>query len=96
MPHQRRPAGAARATAAVPLPLSTPADRCWLQITDNGGDTVGRTRVQPDEARTFGLAGIRERARVPDGTVAVETPERSGFSLIVSFPLHAVINDETL
>jgi two-component system, NarL family, sensor histidine kinase UhpB len=82
--------------SAVQLRLSTADDHCRLQITDNGGGTVGRTRVQPDKAKTFGLIGIRERARVLDGTVAVETPERGGFSLTASFPLHAVINDETL
>jgi two-component system sensor histidine kinase UhpB len=80
----------------VQLRLSTAADCCRLTIADNGRGAAGRRDVQPDTARTFGLIGIRERARTLDGTVAVDTPEHGGFSLTVSFPLHAVIQDEIL
>jgi len=82
--------------SSVLLRLSTADDRCRLQITDNGRGTVGGPKVQPASAKTFGLIGIRERARTLDGTVAVDAPEHGGFSLTVSFPLHAVIHEETL
>ncbi|CAB3751163.1 hypothetical protein LMG29739_01241 [Paraburkholderia solisilvae] len=66
--------------------------------TDNA-DNADRT----DEAgesphagdhRTFGLLGIRERAHMLGGVVNIDTAKDQGFTLTVSFPRHAVQQQE--
>lgn len=60
---------------------------CVLCIRDNGRgiDTTGEHKT-----RSFGLLGIRERARLFGGSVAMQTSPGQGFSLTVALSLAAV------
>jgi PAS domain S-box-containing protein len=84
----------------VRLRLTTDDGRCTLQVIDDGrgADDPPRRRGTPAQAdlnRTFGLIGVRERARMLDGTVTIDTAKGKGFILTVSFPLRAVQQEET-
>jgi two-component system sensor histidine kinase UhpB len=71
----------------VSLRLAREADQCVVCISDDG------CGVEPGalhKDRSFGLLGIRERARMFGGTVSIDTTVGRGFSITVSLPLQAV------
>ncbi|WP_232243572.1 PAS domain S-box protein [Paraburkholderia sp. SOS3] len=85
----------------VRLRLATDEGLCTLQVIDDGRGAGEPprwpgTQQQAELSRTFGLIGVRERARMLDGTVTIETAKDKGFILTVSFPLRAVQQEETL
>ncbi|WP_254699685.1 PAS domain S-box protein [Trinickia violacea] len=77
----------------VSIALAIEGDQCMLRIVDNGlGAAESHARTGN---KSFGLLGIRERAHMLGGTVAVETSERHGFAITVLLPLAAVQPEET-
>lgn len=71
----------------VSVLLSREPSWCVVQIRDNGrGVEAGGVRKE----RSFGLLGIRERARLFGGMVVLDTAPGRGFSLTVSLSLMAI------
>ena len=73
------------------------AGQAWVTLTHDDDGYVLRVRddgrgwdgIPKDGARrSFGLLGVRERARLLGGTVAIEHPPGQGFELVVTFPGH--------
>jgi PAS domain S-box-containing protein len=58
-------------------------DRIVLEVRDDGR---GITKEQASDSPTFGLLGMRERARMFGGTLKVESGERRGTTVTVSMP----------
>ncbi|MGV2289376.1 CHASE domain-containing protein [Trinickia sp. YCB016] len=77
----------------VSIVLAIEGNQCMLRIADNGRGAVERS-ARTDN-KSFGLLGIRERAHMLGGTVAVETSERHGFAITVLLPLAAIQQEET-
>jgi PAS domain S-box-containing protein len=77
----------------VALVLRIEGEHCILRIADNGRGTV-----EPDgrNGKSFGLLGIRERAHMLGGSIAIETAAARGFAITAVFPLHSIRQDETL
>lgn len=74
----------------VDLSLSRLHGTCVLNVRDNGhGIADGAER----KTRSFGLLGIRERARLFGGSVALQTAPGQGFSLTVVLPQNTVENN---
>ena len=71
----------------VELSLSRLHGACVLCVRDNGlgVDTGGERKTA-----SFGLLGIRERARLFGGSVAMQTAPGQGFSLTVALSLAAI------
>ncbi|CAM2195348.1 two-component system, NarL family, sensor histidine kinase UhpB [Paraburkholderia kururiensis] len=67
--------------------LVASGNECSLRIADDG---VGMAPDAQRKERSFGLLGVRERARLLDGDVFVDTSPGNGFRLAVSLPLAAV------
>ncbi|WP_114815177.1 PAS domain-containing sensor histidine kinase [Paraburkholderia kururiensis] len=67
--------------------LVASGNACSLRIDDDG---VGMAPDAQRKERSFGLLGVRERARLLDGDVSVDTAPGKGFRLAVSLPLAAV------
>jgi PAS domain S-box-containing protein len=74
-----RHAGATRASVQV----TRLEDRVVLEVSDDGR---GITKEQASDSPTFGLLGMRERARMFGGTLKVESGERRGTTVTVSMP----------
>lgn len=68
----------------VEVNLSACNDRLVLTVRDNG---QGFTPVAMGERKTFGLAGMRERARVFGGTVKIESQPGQGTTVIMDVPM---------
>ncbi|WP_176058242.1 PAS domain-containing sensor histidine kinase [Paraburkholderia sp. BCC1876] len=66
--------------------------RCVLRIVDNGR---GAAPVELAGETSFGLVGMRERARGLNGTVQIDTAPGGGFSVMVSLPLEAIEPSDT-
>ena len=84
----------------VQLTLKVNEPDCVLRIADDGigatGDPADRSDTQHDALRekSFGLLGIRERARMLDGTVSIDTAPGKGFAMTITFALHALQSEE--
>lgn len=76
---------------AVTLTIRTEGGCCILRVTDNGR---GVSQSDARHEKSFGLLGIRERAHMLGGSVAIDTATGRGFSITVTFPLHAVQQQE--
>ncbi len=74
-----RHAGATRASVRV----TKADDRVVLEVTDDGR---GITEDQAENSRSFGLLGMRERARMFGGVLRVEAGESRGTTIVVSMP----------
>jgi two-component system, NarL family, sensor histidine kinase UhpB len=77
----------------VTLTIRVEGGYCVLHIADNGRGTAER---DGRNEKSFGLLGIRERAHMLGGSVAIDTAEGEGFAITVTFPLQAVQQDEML
>ncbi|MGF6300216.1 MULTISPECIES: sensor histidine kinase [Paraburkholderia] len=76
----------ARASEVL-IAISANAAHCTVRIEDNGrGDTAGGER----KARSFGLLGLRERARQRGGFVLIDSAPDAGFRIAVHLPLSAI------
>ncbi|CAN7791279.1 PAS domain-containing sensor histidine kinase [Caballeronia sp. LjRoot34] len=76
----------------VTLEMICDDDTCALRIDDDGQGVLLHTLRSE---KSFGLLGIRERARQLNGTVAIDTAPGCGFHIFVQFPIHAVTSDAT-
>lgn len=72
-------------TASISVQASS--DRLLIEIADDGvGFQAGGSR-----GRSFGLAGIRERVLMLDGTVAIESKPGAGTRIRVGIPLPSAL-----
>ncbi|KIP17353.1 histidine kinase [Burkholderia ubonensis] len=86
----------ANATAVV-LTLCIEGGCCMLRVADNGrGGRIVDGGGSDRQDQSFGLVGIRERAHMIGGSVTIDTADGKGFSITVTFPLHAVQQQEVL
>ncbi|ANB77863.1 histidine kinase (plasmid) [Paraburkholderia phytofirmans OLGA172] len=75
----------------VLIAISTSADTCTVRIEDDGrGTQLDDKRRQ----RSFGLLGMRERARQLGGFVQLASAPGSGFRIAVHLPLSAIQADD--
>ena len=74
----------AQATS-VRMELTDTEDVLTLEVTDNGR---GFDPAAPARPRSFGLQGLRERARTVGGWLDVSSRPGQGSSVILSVPLH--------
>jgi len=81
----------------VEIKLKVDGPNCVLRIADDGlgatGDPADRQRDALRD-KSFGLLGIRERARMLDGTVLIDTAPGKGFAMTITFALHALQSEE--
>jgi len=75
---------------AVVLTLFTGSTHCVLKIADNGRGAIPRAMVNGRRGEPVGLIGVRERARTLGGYVQIDSAEKQGFALTVTFPLQSV------
>lgn len=94
----------------VELMLRMEGNYCVLRVSDNGrgshptgadgANTAGGTHfangTNGRPGKSFGIIGIRERAHMLGGSVAIDTADGKGFALTVTFPREAVQQEETL
>jgi signal transduction histidine kinase len=60
-----------------------------LRVRDNGrGCTREAAFARGSEGASSGLGGMRDRARLFNGSLDVDTSPEGGFALVVRFPLH--------
>ncbi|AWV05068.1 histidine kinase [Burkholderia sp. JP2-270] len=72
--------------------------RCFvLRVADNGrGGSITDDGGSGRQGQSFGLVGIRERAHMFGGSVTIDTADGKGFSITITFPLHAIQQEEVL
>jgi two-component system sensor kinase len=75
----------------VKLSLRAEDQNFVLRIADNG---QGAQRESGPAAKSFGLLGVRERARMLGGVVEIHTAHGEGFVLTVTIPAHAAQTQE--
>jgi signal transduction histidine kinase len=94
----------------VELMLRMEGNYCVLRVSDNGrgshpagadGATTANSThftngTNGRAGKSFGIIGIRERAHMLGGSVAIDTADGKGFALTVTFPREAVQQEETL
>jgi signal transduction histidine kinase len=68
----------------VLVELSDAEDVLTLEVTDNGQGISGAELAKPE---SFGLKGLRERARTANGWLDISTRSGQGTSIILSIPL---------
>jgi signal transduction histidine kinase len=68
----------------IKLSLRQRGDRLLIQIGDNG---VGMTADAMQQPRSFGIAGMRERVLLLDGSIEINSRPGRGTQLKVSIPL---------
>jgi signal transduction histidine kinase len=71
---------------AVSISLRTVGSQLELRVTDNGGGFGEADPLGPSEPGHLGLAMMRERAELLDGTLDIETSDR-GTRVLVLMPL---------
>ncbi len=76
-----RHAGASK----VQLTMGLNRDMLQVQVTDNGG---GMSKEALKKARSFGIAGMRERALLLGGEMEISSRPGRGTKLNVTIPLH--------
>jgi signal transduction histidine kinase len=81
-------AGRHSGAEAVSLSLRTVDSRLELRVTDNGDGFTDANPLAASEPGHLGLAMMRERAELLDGTLDIETSER-GTRVLVLVPLPA-------
>ena len=75
----------------VTLDMHIEAENVILTITDDGR---GSPATNAQRGKSFGLIGMRERARMLGGSVSVRTAGGEGFAVTVTLPLRAVQHEE--
>ena len=74
----------------VDLELRLDTEHCILRIADDG---IGAQERTDAGRKSFGLIGIRERARRLDGSVSIQSGIGQGFVVTVTFPLATLQQD---
>lgn len=75
----------------VLIAISTSADTCTIRIEDDGRGTHLDDKRRP---RSFGLLGMRERARQLGGFVQLASTPGAGFRIAVHLPVSAIQADD--
>ncbi|WP_240975127.1 PAS domain-containing sensor histidine kinase [Paraburkholderia aromaticivorans] len=75
----------------VLIAISTSADTCTISIEDDGRGTEFDDKRRPC---SFGLLGMRERARQLGGFVQIASAPGAGFRIAVHLPLSAIQEDD--
>jgi PAS domain S-box-containing protein len=75
----------------VTLDMHIEAENVILTITDDGRGSPATNALR---GKSFGLIGMRERARMLGGSVSVRTAGGEGFAVTVTLPLRAVQHEE--
>jgi signal transduction histidine kinase len=92
----------AQATRVV-LTLGMDEVNCLLRVADDGRGAPdaaqlpgadGASPASPVHDKSFGLLGIRERAHMLGGAVAIDTASGRGFALTVTLPLAGLLPQE--
>jgi signal transduction histidine kinase len=68
----------------ITLKLEKKDDVLKLRITDNG---IGVALDGMEKARAFGIAGMRERVRLLDGTLTIRSRPGQGVQIMANIPL---------
>jgi signal transduction histidine kinase len=68
----------------ITLKLEKKDDVLKIRITDNG---IGIAQDSMEKARAFGIAGMRERVRLLDGTLTIRSRPGHGVQIMVNIPL---------
>lgn len=68
----------------ITLKLEKKDDVLKIRISDNG---IGIAQEGIEKARAFGIAGMRERVRLLDGTLTIRSRPGHGVQIMVSIPL---------
>ncbi len=71
--------------SAVSIDISDHEDVLTVEVSDNG---CGITKEDLAKPGSFGLKGLRERAKTVGGWIDISRNEGAGTSVIVSIPLH--------
>jgi PAS domain S-box-containing protein len=71
----------------VLIAISTSVDTCTVRIEDDGRGTELDSKRKP---RSFGLLGMRERARQLGGSVQIDSTPGAGFRIAVHLPLSEI------
>jgi PAS domain S-box-containing protein len=74
--------------SAVDIEMVCNADVCTVRVEDNG---KGAAPGAPRNKQSFGLLGMRERARQFEGNVSIESAPGQGFHLVISLPRNKVV-----
>ena len=72
------------AASKVRLMLNKQGERLHIQVSDNG---VGLAADALSKSRSFGIAGMRERVLLLDGTLEISSHRGHGTTLLFSIPL---------
>ncbi|CAN7783383.1 PAS domain S-box protein [Caballeronia sp. LjRoot34] len=72
---------------AVTIEMACTENVCTVRIQDDGN---GVQLDAPRTQRSFGLLGMRERARQLDGTVLIDSKPGCGFQIAIQFPKRAI------
>lgn len=75
----------------VELSLSADKNQCVLRVSDDG---LGASALPAVDGKSFGLLGVRERARALGGHVLIDSTPECGFVLTVVLPREAVTETE--
>ena len=81
-------AGRHAEAAAVSISLRTVGSQVELRVTDDGHGFDGVDALGAGEPGHLGLASMRERAELMDGSLEIESSER-GTRVLVLAPLNA-------
>lgn len=79
----------AQATA-VDIEMVCTHDTCTVRIEDNG---KGVDPDAPRKKQSFGLLGMRERVRLLEGSVSIDSAPGQGFHVVISLPRSNVTAD---
>lgn len=75
----------------VTLTIRSDGEHCILRISDDGH---GAAKLDAPQRRSFGLLGMRERARILGGSISIDTEPGQGFAVTVTFSVKAVQQEE--
>lgn len=78
------------AATEVRISMSHTDEFCSVTIDDDGR---GATLDDPSRRRSFGLLGMRERARQLNGTLSIVSAPGQGFRLSIRLPINAISSD---
>jgi PAS domain S-box-containing protein len=76
--------------SAVTIEMDRAGNVCTVRIQDDG---KGAQLDAPRAQRSFGLLGMRERARQLNGTVTIDSEPGHGFHIAIQLPTSTIVRD---
>jgi signal transduction histidine kinase len=76
--------------SAVTIEMARAGNVCTVRIQDDG---KGAQLDAPRAQRSFGLLGMRERARQLNGTVTIDSEPGHGFHIAIQLPTSTLVQD---